>query len=182
MKVLIVIDMQNDFVTGSLGSKEAQNIVPGIAKMIENLKGDDKLIFTRDTHYKHTYNNTLEGKKLPIEHCFKGTFGHQIVRDLLGIKDARIFDKGTFGSIDLMNYIKEIVSYRDTSYEIHIVGVCSDICVISNALALRMAMPNKKFIVHKDLCAGSTPEKHEQAMSVMESCQIDIVEGVGMYD
>lgn len=178
-KFLIVVDMQNDFVTGSLGSENAQSIVPGIAKLIEELKLTDELIFTRDTHYIN-YPKTLEGQKLPVVHCINGTYGHQIVRELLGYRDALTIDKTTFGSTTL---VERLSTYAEDGVdEIHICGVCSDICVVSNALALRMVKPNTKIVVHKDLCAGVTPEKHEQAMSVMESCQIDIVEGVGMYD
>lgn len=177
-KFLIVIDMQNDFVTGSLGSENAQAIVPEIAKLIQDLKPADELFFTRDTH-GIDYSNTLEGRKLPVVHCVNGTYGHQIVRDLLGYRDASIINKKTFGSTTLVERLSTYVSDVD---EIHIVGVCTDICVISNALALRMVKPNTKIVVHKDLCAGTSVESHDAAMTVMESCQIDIVEGVGMYD
>ena len=182
MKCLIVVDMQNDFVTGSLGTLEAQAIVPKIANLIKDLDEDTKLVFTRDTHNPNSYWNSLEGRKLPVEHCFRGSYGHQIVRDLLGYKDALIFDKNTFGSIELMTEMRH-KEYKELNCdEIHIVGVCSDICVISNALALRMAEPNIRIIVHKDLCAGTSVEAHEAAMMVMKSCQCDIVEGVGIND
>lgn len=178
MKYLIVIDCQNDFVTGALGSKEAQAIIPGIAKLIGDLKEDDQLIFTRDTH-DDNYLETLEGQKLPVKHCIKGTFGHQIVRDLLGIRDATVIDKETFGSKTLMHRLNKKLKEKD---EVHIVGLDSDICVVSNALMIRMIKPNTKIVVHKDLCAGVTTENHEAAMTVIQSCQIDIVEGECMYD
>lgn len=176
-KALVVVDMQNDFVTGSLENKEAQAIVPGIATMIKNLNTNDSLIFTRDTH-EGDYLETFEGQKLPVIHCIKGTYGHQIVRDLLGYRDACIVNKNTFGSSKLVHIIKvQAKQCKIDEFEIHLVGTCTDICVVSNALMLRMNFPNTRIVVHKDLCAGTSVEAHEAAMVVMQSCQIDVVEG-----
>lgn len=169
-KLLVVVDVQNDFVTGSLGSKEAEAIVPKIKKEIESLSLEDDLIFTRDTHYDN-YFDTLEGKLLPVEHCTDKTWGHEVVKDLLGIRGSSIFNKNTFGCKSLQYYLE----VRDDKYdEIHFVGLDSDICVVSNVLLARMVLPNSRIIVHADMCAGTTPEKHKMALEVMKSCQIEV--------
>ena len=165
MKTLIVIDMQNDFIDGSLGTKEAENIVDNVKKKIEEYKKNkDKIIFTRDTHNEN-YLETSEGKKLPVEHCIKGTYGWQI-KDGLMVDDAEIIDKPSFGYTewDKFNFS-----------EIEIVGLCTDICVVSNALILKALYPDIKISVDSSCCAGVTKETHNSALETMKMCQIDIV-------
>ena len=174
MKILVVIDMQNDFITGSLANKEAEKIIPKIAQMIQDFDG--KIIFTRDTHDSR-YLESNEGKHLPVEHCMKGTFGHQIHRDLLGWRDVTVVDKKTFGSFELGKAIKECSYGLDRrNMEIHIVGTCTDICVVSNAIILKTEFPEAKIVVHKKMCAGMDKKGHNAAMLVMERCQIDVVD------
>lgn len=170
-KLLVVVDMQNDFVTGSLGTKEAQAIIPKIAEEIKKLDIKDDLIFTRDTHSEN-YFDTLEGKFLPIEHCIRGTFGHEIVQPLLGWRGSSVYNKETFGCDALFTYLDaSIFEYE----EVHFCGVCTDICVVTNVLLARTALPNTRIIVHADMCSGTTPEKHKMALEVMKSCQIEVV-------
>jgi len=173
--MLIVIDMQNDFIDGTLGTPEAQAIVPNVIEKIKN--HDGMIVFTRDTHGKN-YADTLEGKKLPILHCIKNTDGWQIQEDVFQTavlktpNDYTIIDKGTFGSIGLMfnNWI-----FNNDDEPIEICGLCTDICVVSNALMLRAVYPNRQIIVDSKCCAGVTPEAHEAALKVMQSCQIDVI-------
>lgn len=170
-KLLVVVDMQNDFVNGSLGTKEAQVIVPRIKKEIESLNLEDDLIFTRDTHYDN-YFDTLEGKFLPIKHCIKRTFGHEIVQPLLGWRGSIVYNKETFGCDALFTYLDASIFEYD---EVHFCGVCTDICVVTNVLLARTALPDTRIIVHANMCAGTTPEKHKMALEVMKSCQIEVV-------
>ena len=168
-KALIVIDMQNDFIDGALGTSEAQKIVPLIKAKIEAAKANGtSVIFTRDTH-NSLYLHTQEGKKLPVEHCIEGTFGHEIHKDLKQ-ECAIIFDKPTFGSIALANFITD-----SFVTEIELCGVCTDICVISNALLLKAFLPEAKITVDSSCCAGTTPQNHENALSAMMMCQINII-------
>lgn len=169
-KVLIIVDMQNDFIDGSLGTKEAQDIVNNVVESIKDKKDDYLVLATQDTHFDN-YLSTLEGKNLPVMHCIKGTPGWQIQEDIkVLIEDKNIFEKNTFGSEDLINYLKE---YQPD--EIELLGLCTDICVISNALLLRAAFPNTPISVIEDCCAGVTPEKHQSALNTMESCQIQVI-------
>ncbi len=164
-KVLIVIDMQNDFVTGSLGSKEAQAIVPKVkAKIRKYADRGDRIIFTRDTHGEN-YLETSEGKKLPVKHCIKGTEGWQVVPELV-TEPCEYVDKPSFGWLAWDDF-KE-------NDEIELVGVCTDICVVSNALILKAKYPDAAISVDAGCCAGVTPEKHEAALETMKSCQIDV--------
>ncbi len=164
-KVLIVIDMQNDFVTGSLGSKEAQAIVPKVkAKIRKYADRGDRIIFTRDTHGEN-YLETSEGKKLPVKHCIKGTEGWQVVPEL-ATEHCEYVDKPSFGWLAWDDF-KE-------NDEIELVGVCTDICVVSNALILKAKYPDAAISVDAGCCAGVTPEKHEAALETMKSCQIDV--------
>lgn len=170
-KILVVVDMQNDFIDGSLGTAEAVAIVPNV---IEKIRGyDDKDIFaTRDTHSPE-YMTTQEGKNLPVEHCIRGTGGWEIegrIAELL--KNASIIDKPTFGSTDLANTLKEISDKE--AIEIELIGLCTDICVVSNALLLKAYMPEVKISVDASCCAGVTPQKHLAALETMRSCQIQI--------
>lgn len=165
MKTLIVIDMQNDFVTGTLGTKEAQAIVPNVKKKIqEYVERGDQIIFTRDTHYTN-YLETQEGKILPVEHCVYTTKGWQIVEGL-EVSGCKYINKETFGWNN----------WKDQNFgEIELIGVCSDICVISNALILKAQFPEVKITVDASCCAGVTPELHEAALKVMRSCQINVI-------
>lgn len=168
-KILIVVDMQNDFVTGSLGSREAQVIVPNIINKVSNYKFED-VYFTRDTHLSN-YMDTLEGKYLPISHCISGTEGWQIIPELKSLSlFCNIINKETFGYEGWNN-----MCFGLDNFEFELCGVCTDICVVSNALALRMFYPNAKITVDASCCAGVTPEKHAAALEVMKSCQIEVI-------
>ena len=174
MKVLFVIDTQEDFITGPLGTKEAQAAVPNIVKKIKEFDG--RVFATTDAHYAD-YPNTLEGKKLPVTHCQIGTKGyfipHLIMIELIN-KHFIGYRKETFGTFNYLEDLEEL-AYREPIEKIEIVGFCTDICVISNALILRAAFPNVPIEVDAKCCAGVTPELHEAALKVMKSCQIDIV-------
>lgn len=171
MKVLIIIDMQNDFIDGTLGTKEAVSIIPYIKKKIEEYQmNGNEIVYTRDTHTVN-YLNTQEGKKLPVEHCIVGTDGWKIHKDLV-IENAKIFDKPTFGSVDLANYFME----REEKMEFELVGVCTDICVISNAMLLKAYYPESTIRVDAKGCAGVTVESHKNALNAMKMCQIEIIE------
>ena len=168
-KILIVVDMQNDFVTGPLGSEAAQMAAKNIAAHINEY---DTVIFTRDTHGPD-YLDTLEGKFLPIPHCIKDTEGWEIIPELINgvsrVKNLYVVDKNTFGT-----FIWENMPV-DEDATIEICGVCTDICVVSNALIMRAFHPNQKIDCHKDWCAGTNVAAHEAALEVMESCQIGII-------
>ena len=176
MKVLIVIDMQKDFIDGSLGTKEAQAIVPNVQAKIAKYAQDHGTVFaTRDTHTAN-YLQTQEGQNLPVKHCIKDTDGWQInpaVAAELEKADAVIIDKPTFGSIELQQRISEISSIEQIKIEL--VGLCTDICVVSNALLLKAKMPEVFISVDSSCCAGVTPSKHEAALETMRSCQISIL-------
>ena len=171
MKILIVIDMQNDFITGPLGTPEAVTIVDKIKEKINNKTYDD-IYFTRDTHYDN-YLNTKEGILLPVEHCLHESPGWCIVDELNkeAHKKDHIYDKNTFGYIDWRKHLPILYS----TSTIEIVGVCTDICVISNALILRSVYPNINIQVDASCCAGTTPKMHEKALDVMKSCQIEVI-------
>ncbi len=168
-KILIVIDMQKDFVDGSLGTNEAQAIVPAVVEKINSY--DIKDIFaTRDTH-QQDYMSTQEGKNLPVEHCIEGTDGWEINGDVAAaLKGAKIINKPTFGSTVLVDTIKDIAAKEEI--EIEMIGLCTDICVVSNALLLKAALPEVPISVDSGCCAGVTPKKHEAALETMRSCQI----------
>lgn len=171
-KVLIVVDMQNDFVDGCLGNNETKSVVSNIAEKIKEYKNNGwKVVFTRDTHYDDIYSETLEGKKLPIKHCIFNTDGWQVI-DLLDDKDGIHINKETFGYEYWRSFFKV---YGIDFDEIEICGVCTDICVVSNALALRMFYPNIPITVDASCCAGVTPETHKAALITMKSCQIDVI-------
>lgn len=167
-KLLIVVDMQNDFVTGSLGTKEAVQIIPAVVSKVKRYKeaGDD-VIFTRDTHTSE-YLRTQEGKKLPVEHCIKGTWGWELIDELKPYAD-RIFDKPTFGSIEMSECVVES-GYQ----EIELIGLCTDICVVSNALLLKANLLEAEISVDPACCAGVTPETHEAALTTMKMCQVAV--------
>ena len=169
-KLLIVIDMQTDFISGALGTKEAEAIVPAVVEKITSFDGD--VVYTRDTHTEQ-YLNTAEGKKLPVIHCVKDTQGWQIHPEVLKAgegKTAAIIDKPTFGSVELGDFTA--AGQYDS---IELVGLCTDICVISNALCLKARLWETPISVWKDCCAGVTPASHENALAAMTMCQIDIL-------
>ena len=168
MKYLIVVDMQKDFIDGALGTKEAQAIVPNVRKKIEEFDGE--VIFTRDTHHKD-YLSTQEGRNLPVEHCIEGTAGWEIDKSLQPFCKGLVVNKPTFGSMALAEEIWE----RGDAQEITLVGLCTDICVISNAMLLKAAMPEVPIIVDRACCAGVTPQSHENALEAMKMCQMTIV-------
>ena len=166
-KVLIVVDMQNDFVDGSLGTKEAVKIVPAVTDKVKAaINNNNMVIFTKDTHYSN-YLETAEGKNLPVEHCIKGSNGWEII-PALNKYAQNIIEKNTFGSTILPDKVKE---YE----EIELIGLCTDICVISNALLLKAHFPEKNICVDASCCAGVTPESHNNALEAMKMCQIKII-------
>ncbi len=172
-KILVVVDMQNDFVDGSLGSKQAEAIVPAAAKKIKSFDGD--IFVTLDTHFEN-YLETAEGKKLPVEHCIKGTSGWELnekIKSALADKEFTTVEKNTFGSTELPKLVKKAAGKGELSIEL--IGLCTDICVVSNTLLLKASFPEAEICVDSSCCAGVTPEKHEAALETMRSCQIDIV-------
>lgn len=168
MKYLIVVDMQVDFINGALGSDLAVAIVPNVVEKVKSFDG--KVIFTRDTHFKD-YMNTQEGKNLPVPHCVKDTDGWQICDELKPYADV-IIDKLTFGSIELPNFIK---SFNEPIEKIELCGLCTDICVISNAVVLKAAFPEVPIAVDSSCCAGVTVESHNNALNAMKVLQIEII-------
>ena len=170
MKALICVDMQNDFIDGALGTKEAEAIVPFVKEKLRKARQEDtEVIFTRDTHFED-YLTTQEGKKLPVEHCIKNTEGWEISREL-EVLDSVIFDKITFGSVELPEYLKKIKDLE----EVELIGLCTDICVISNAMLIKAAFPEITVRVDSSCCAGVTPESHENALNAMKMCQIEVL-------
>ena len=171
-KILVVVDMQKDFVDGALGSNEAVAIVPAVAEKIKGFKGD--IFVTFDTHYEN-YMETAEGKNLPVKHCIKGTDGWKLNAEVLKALDGKKYtpvEKITFGSVDLPGLIKKAVG--DELFEVELIGLCTDICVVSNALLLKANFPETVITVDAACCAGVTPDKHEAALETMKSCQIDV--------
>ena len=172
-KILIVVDMQNDFINGALGSAEAVAIVDNVVDKINNFTGD--IIATYDTHGEN-YMETLEGKNLPIPHCIKGTEGWKLnekVQKALNSKGYMAIEKPTFGSVDLIQYIKE--KYNTNNIEIELVGLCTDICVVSNAILLKANFLETKVSVDANCCAGVTPESHNAALTTMKMCQVNVI-------
>lgn len=172
-KILLVVDMQKDFVDGALGTKEAKQIVPSVCKKIKDFKG--KIYVTKDTH-EENYLNTKEGRNLPVKHCIKGTAGWNLdkeVKKALEGKNYVEIEKTSFGSIDLPDIIKNDINFE--SDEIEIVGLCTDICVVSNALILKAHFPENEIKVYSDCCAGVTVESHKAALETMKMCQIDVI-------
>lgn len=171
-KLLVVVDMQTDFIDGSLGTDEAKNIVSKVSEKISSWDGD--IVCTMDTH-EANYLKTREGLRLPIEHCIHNSDGWQINdRICVAIKTTKkkvsIFQKETFGSVELATYIK-----KEQYKHIEFVGLCTDICVISNAILTKAFMPEADIVIDASCCAGVTPESHNNALSAMKMCQIDVV-------
>ena len=164
-KTLIVVDMQNDFIDMALGTNEAVSIVPGVkAKIQEYANRGDEIIFTRDTHFEN-YLDTPEGKKLPVPHCIKGTKGWEIA-DGLYVDGCKIIDKPNFGWPNWKD---------ETLDEVEMVGLCTDICVVSNAMIIKATFPDAKISVDSKCCAGVTPESHDAALITMKMCQIAVI-------
>jgi nicotinamidase-related amidase len=172
-KFLVVVDMQKDFIDGALGTKEACAIVPAAVRKIEEFDGE--IFATFDTHFDN-YMETAEGKKLPVPHCIKGTAGWQLDKDIAAALEKKKFtpvEKLTFGSVDLPELIKKAADGDD--FAVELIGLCTDICVISNALLLKANFPEAVIAVDEKCCAGVTPEKHNAAVETMKSCQIDLI-------
>lgn len=170
-KLLIVIDMQNDFIDGALGTKEAVAIVPNVKKKIEEFEGT--VLFTRDTH-ETDYMDTQEGRNLPVPHCIRGTSGWEIREELEALRKTDPIDKVTFGSSELGNILMSM--HEDDEIEsITFVGLCTDICVISNVMIAKAFLPEIPICVDASCCAGVSVESHENALKAMEVCQVKVV-------
>ena len=171
-KFLIAVDMQKDFVDGALGTKEAVAIVPAA---VEKIKAFDGMIFvTYDTHFDN-YMSTNEGRHLPVPHCIKGTEGWQLDKEVakaLEGKEYTAVEKNTFGSVELPGLIKEAADGED--FTVELIGLCTDICVVSNALLIKASFPEAEIAVDAKCCAGVTPQAHEAALATMASCQISV--------
>ena len=169
-KCLIIIDVQNDFVTGSLGTREAEEMIPRLKDKLNGLK-DTAVFFTQDTHFEN-YLETQEGKNLPIKHCLHRTFGWEIAEEIYQTAESaalevRLVEKNTFGAANLPELLEDFA-------EIELVGLCTDICVISNALLIKAHYPEKIIAVDSACCAGTTPENHQKALDIMKICQIAV--------
>ena len=172
-KILVVVDMQNDFIDGALGTPEAVAIVENVKARIREYDQAD-IFVTMDTHAPN-YLETQEGRNLPVEHCIKGTEGWRIRKDIAKLlPDWHVYEKPTFGSVALAKDIAEIAANEEI--EIEVLGLCTDICVVSNVLMLKAYMPEVKISVDPSCCAGVTPESHEAALKTMQMCQIAIME------
>ena len=178
MKILIVVDMQNDFIDGVLGTAEAVKIVEPVTEKIKNYEGF--VIFTKDTHDAE-YLAMQEGRYLPVVHCVKGTKGHELEDGIKALameyeeeKGSVTFEKPTFGSRELAEYLLELSKAHDIE-EIELVGLCTDICVISNAMLIKAFLPEVRIVVDSSCCAGVTPQSHERALESMKTCQIQVI-------
>ena len=168
MKILIVVDMQKDFIDGSLGTAEAVAIVPRVIEKIKQYESEgDTVIYTKDTHFSD-YLETREGRHLPVAHCIKGTPGHDIPTEILRGHEL-VFEKLTFGSVELAEYLSGI-----EFDEVELIGLCTDICVVSNALMIKAHFPEREVSVDSSCCAGVTPLTHEAALTTMKMCQITV--------
>ena len=185
MKVLVVVDMQYDFVYGALGSDEARAIVPNVKEKIEKCAADSSyaIVYTRDTHF-NDYLDTNEGKHLPVPHCKVNTLGWLVLDNVFGASEGAthvdVFNKYTFGMEDIATMLETIPSLvegweNEVIESIELIGVCTDICVVSNALLLKTTFTETPIIVDSSCCAGVTPAKHEAALEVMRSCQIEVI-------
>ena len=169
--ILIVVDMQNDFIDGALGTKEALEIVPRVVEKVKAFPG--KILFTRDTH-EENYLDTQEGQKLPVPHCIKGTSGWEICPELEALRKENAVDKPTFGSVELGEKLRKMQEEEPIGC-ITLVGLCTDICVISNAMLVKAFLPEIRICVDASCCAGVTPESHETALRAMKMCHIDVI-------
>lgn len=173
-KLLIVVDMQKDFIDGALGTPEAQDIVEKVNQKIKEYdKNGDLVIFTADTH-EENYLDTQEGRCLPVPHCIRGTKGWEIDGRLFRPKDTPVIEKDTFGSKELGIMLMELDRSGNAPKAIELAGLCTDICVISNAMMVKAFLPEVPILVDSSCCAGVTPESHENALKAMKMCQIQI--------
>lgn len=173
-KILVVVDMQNDFISGSLGTDEAKLIVLNVVEKIRNHSG--VIIVTKDTH-DDNYMDTQEGHNLPVPHCIKGTIGWDLDKDIeeaLKEHSKYVVEKPSFGSLQLLDIIDGLLSQGYSIDEIELIGLCTDICVISNAMILKARLPEVTFAVDASCCAGVTPESHKNALDTMKMCHIKI--------
>jgi len=168
MKILVVVDMQNDFIDGALGTPEAVSIVPYVKELIEGFDG--KVLFTRDTHFPE-YMDTQEGKNLPVPHCIKGTAGWEIRPELDALRKTDAIDKLTFGSSELPGILQKEENIESITF----IGLCTDICVISNVMITKAFFPEVPLIVDAKACAGVTPESHKNALAAMKMCQVTVI-------
>lgn len=171
MKYLIVVDMQNDFVDGALGTKEAVAIVPKVVNKIKAFEG--KVLFTRDTHFEN-YMDTQEGHNLPVPHCIKGTEGFELVPDVKALCQSEPIDKPVFGSAQLGMLLQK-ADAEEAIESVELIGLCTDICVISNAFIIKAFLPEVPITVDASCCAGVTPESHLRALESMKTCQIKVI-------
>lgn len=170
-KLLVVVDMQIDFVNGALGTAEAQSIIPEVVRKVEEeIAAGSTIVFTKDTH-EENYLETQEGQKLPVVHCVKDTEGWELIPELRAFEKGRmVMEKGTFGSTALAHF-----AAKNHFDEVELIGLCTDICVISNAMLIKAACPETPIRVCESCCAGVTPESHKNALEAMKMCQIEIV-------
>lgn len=175
MKLLLVIDMQNDFVTDALGTPEAVEILPNVVARLEKAKEEkETVIFTRDTHHEN-YMETQEGRNLPVPHCIEGTKGWEIVDALTPFtKDCMIIDKPTFGSSKLAEVLSKLDA-EEPIEKITLIGLCTDICVISNAMISKATLPEVLIVIEEACCAGVSVESHKRALEAMQVCQMQVV-------
>ena len=174
MDVLVVIDMQNDFVTGSLKTKDGEELLKRVVEKVEGFDGE--VVYTLDTHYDD-YLSTNEGKNLPIEHCIKGTWGHEIPDELKKTKSfesAKKFEKNTFASVELGEYLKDL-DEKEGIGDIYFLGLVADICVISNILLVKGFLPEKNIYIYKDLTEGLSDAKKASTIDVLDSCQVKAI-------
>lgn len=172
MRILVVVDMQNDFIDGALGTAEAVEIVPNVIGKIKSFEG--RVLATRDTHAAD-YLTTQEGRKLPVEHCIRGTKGWEIRPEIQALIREAPIDKVTFGSVELGQVLKAYHEQEQQIESITLIGLCTDICVISNAMLLKAVLPEVPVIVDASCCAGVTPQSHKQALEAMKVCQIEVI-------
>ena len=168
MKILVVVDMQNDFIDGALGTPEAVKIVPYVKELIQNFDG--KVLFTRDTHFPD-YMATQEGRNLPVPHCIQGTVGWEIRPELDALRKTEAIDKLTFGSSELPAILKAEENIESITFA----GLCTDICVISNVMVTKAFFPEIPLMVDAKGCAGVTPESHKNALAAMKMCQVTVI-------
>jgi len=171
-RLLLVVDVQNDFVSGVLGTPEARAIVEGVTNKIKAYKDNDhEVVFTKDSHFESDYLETQEGRNLPILHCIVGTYGHDLIPEIEAFsKDSKVINKSQFGSIEVVDAIKQLAPD-----EIEMIGLCTDICVVSNALIIKAMLPETKITVDASLCAGTSIERHLASLETMKSCQIHVL-------
>ncbi len=177
MKLLVVVDMQNDFLTGSLRNEEGIKIIPNVIEEIKNATNDTVVVATMDTHFDN-YMDSQEGKKLPVPHCILGTNGWYVNDDVANAVEAKALHKyitkTSFGLYDWANVLKDEIKFTKFD-EIELIGVCTDICVVSNALILKALYQGTPIKVKESCCAGTTKENHEAALQTMRSCQIEVI-------